>query len=204
VSIPTWLLGVVATMLVTAVLLVTGVLVDSNPSLPLPDVSLPRVASDVEPVCIETMRRSPLDLSWVAPRFQEQIGDGGIQTVSLGELSAHTQRPVRVAGFLHMEFESIALYPSRTALKEHWLSPRAVNRFPWVDFHSLWPHEAYWRTKAPAVSNRCVAVEGTYSRDPAEHFGRYSGAIRVLRLDVWSWPHRPYITTPPPPPPWKR
>jgi hypothetical protein len=34
------------------------------------------------------------------------------------------------------------------------------------------------------------------------HFGMFSGTIEeVLRLDVWSTPHRPFLTTPPPPPP---
>jgi hypothetical protein len=61
---------------------------------------------------------------------------------------------------------------------------------------------AYWQTKGPSISNRCVVVDGTYSSGAGGHFGMFNGTIRdVLRLDVWSTPHRPFVTTPPPPPP---
>jgi hypothetical protein len=131
------------------------------------------------------MRRSAADLSWVAPRREEQVRGRGIKTVTLGELPFHDGDPVRVAGLLHVEFEWVALYPSRTALEEGW-------RAPWVTLGSLWPDEPYWRTKGPSISDRCVALEGTYSGGPEGHFGMFNGTIRdVLRLDVWSTPHRP-------------
>ena len=67
---------------------------------------------------------------------------------------------------------------------------------------SLWPDEPYWRTKGPSISDRCVVVEGTYSGGAGGHFGMFNGTILdVLRLDVWSTPHRPFVTTPPPPRP---
>jgi hypothetical protein len=101
---------------------------------------------------------------------------------------------VRVAGVLHAEFEWVALYPSRAAMEEQsW-------RAPWVGLGSLWPDEPYWKTKGPSISDRCVVIEGTYSGGAGGHFGMFNGTIGdVLRLAVWSTPHRPFVTPPPPP-----
>jgi hypothetical protein len=47
-----------------------------------------------------------------------------------------------------------------------------------------------------------VVIEGMYSRGAGEQPGMFAGTIRdVLRLEVWSTPHRPFVATPPPPPP---
>lgn len=155
---------------------------------------LPLVGPDVEALCVEAMQRSPSDLSFVPDR-QEKVGDRDIKTVTWGELPLHGGEEVRVAGFLHVEFEWVALYPSRTALEEG-------QRAPWVRLNSLWPDEPYWHTRGPAISDRCAVVEGTYSGGPDARGGLFNGAIGELRrLDVWSTPHRPFITTPPPPPP---
>jgi hypothetical protein len=96
----------------------------------------------------------------------------------------------------HAEFEWVALYPSPAAMEEQ------STHAPWVTLSSLWPDEPYWKTKAPSISDRCVVVEGTYSGGKGGHMGMFDGTIEdVLRLDVWSTPHRPFVTTPPPPPP---
>jgi hypothetical protein len=75
---------------------------------------------------------------------------------------------------------------------------------PWVSFRSLWPGDASLRTLGPSISDRCVVVEGTYVGGAGGHFGLFNGTIQdVLRLEVWSAPHRPFVGAPlaPPPPP---
>jgi hypothetical protein len=107
----------------------------------------------------------------------------------------HNGDLVRVAGLLHAEFAWVALYPSRAALEDRW-------RAPWVSLGSLWPDEPYFLMKGPSISDRCVVVEGTYAYGPGGHSDMFNGTLRdVLRLDVWSTPYRPFITTPAPPPP---
>lgn len=158
------------------------------------DAPLPPVAPFVEQTCVETMRRARPDLTFVASRREDEIPEKKIPTVTLGELPLHNGHLVRVAGVLHAEFEWSALYPSRAALEDGW-------RAPWVTLSTLFPDEPYWQTKGPSISDRCVVVEGTYARGAGGHLGLFNGTIRdVLRLDVWSTPHRPFVTTPPPPP----
>src|SRR3954471_14714342 len=159
-------------------------------------VELPPVGRGVEQICAETMQRTAADLSWVAPNREERVRGHEIKTVTLGELPSHAGSLVRVAGVLHAELEWVALYPSRAAMEEQpW-------RSPWVSLGSLWPDEPYWKTKGPSISDRCVVLEGTYSGGTGGHMGMFNGTIEdVLRLDVWSTPHRPFITAPPPPPP---
>lgn len=157
-------------------------------------VELPPVGPSVEQICAETMHRTAPDLSWVAQGRKEKVRER--ETVTLDELPSHSGSLVRVAGVLHAEFEWVALYPSRAAMEEQsW-------RAPWVALGSLWPDEPYWRTRGPSISDRCVVLEGTYSGGAGGHFGMFNGTIGdVLRLDIWSTPHRPFVTTPPPPPP---
>lgn len=159
-------------------------------------VELPPVDPGVEQVCAETMQRTAPDLSWMAPNRQERVRGREIKTVTLGVLPSQSGSLVRVAGVLHAEFEWVGLYPSRAAMEDQsW-------RAPWVTLGSLWPDEPYWKTKGPSISDRCVVVEGTYSGGAGGHMGMFNGTIAdVLRLDVWSTPHRPFVTTPPPPPP---
>jgi hypothetical protein len=159
-------------------------------------VEVPHVGPSVEQICAETMQRTAPDLSWAAPNREERVRGREIKTVTLGELPSHTGSLVRVAGVLHAEFEWVALYPSRAAMEEQ------SSHAPWVTLGSLWPDEPYWKTKGPSISDRCVVVEGTYSGGAGGHFGMFNGTIEdVLRLDVWSTPHRPFVTTPPPPSP---
>jgi len=150
----------------------------------------------VEQVCVETMQRSTPDLSWVVKGREEKIRGREIESVTLGELPSHNGNLVRVAGVLHAEFEWVGLYPSRAAMEDQsW-------RAPWVTLGSLWPDEPYWKTRGPSISDRCVVVEGTYSGGAGGHMGMFKGTIGdVLRLDVWSTPHRPFVTMPPLPPP---
>ena len=158
------------------------------------DAPPPPIAPIVEQTCAETMRRARPDLTFVAPRREDETRERKIPTVTLGELPLHSGHLVRVAGVLHAEFEWSALYPSRTALEDGWHAP-------WVTLSTLFPDEPYWRTKGPSISDRCVVVEGTYSSGAGGHLGLFNGTIRdVLRLDVWSTPHRPFVTTSPTPP----
>lgn len=159
-------------------------------------VELPPIAPSVEQVCVDSMKWSSPDLSWSVEGREEKIQGREIKTVTLGELPLHDGRLVRVAGVLHAEFEWVALYLSRAAMEDR------SSRAPWVALGSLWPFEPYWRTKGPSISDRCVIVEGTYFRGPSGHYQMFDGLIRdLLRLEVWSVPHRPFITTVPPPPP---
>jgi hypothetical protein len=159
-------------------------------------VELPPVGPSVEQICAETMQRTSPDLSWVAQDREAKVRGLEIKTVTLGELPSHSGSLVRVAGVLHVEFESVGLYPSRVAMEDQSWRP------PWVTLGSLWPDEPYWKTRGPSISDRCVVVEGTYSGGAGGHMGMFNGTIGdVLRLDVWSTPHRPFVTTPPPPPP---
>jgi hypothetical protein len=154
----------------------------------------PPVGPSGEQICAETMRRSTPDLSWAVEGREEKIHGREIKTVTLGGLPSHNGNLVRVAGVLRAEFEWVALYSSRAAMEvQSW-------RAPWVTLGSLWPDEPYWRTKGPSISDRCAIIEGTHSGRAGGHFGMFNGTIRdVLRLDVWSTPHRPFVTTPPPP-----
>jgi hypothetical protein len=159
-------------------------------------VELPPVSPGVEQICAETMQRTAADLSWVAPNREEKVRGREVKTVALGELPSHTGSFVRVAGVLHAEFEWVALYSSRAAMEEQ------SSHAPWVTLGSLWPDEPYWKTKGPSISDRCVVVEGMYSSGTGGNSGMFNGTIGdVLRLDVWSTPYRPFVTTPPPPPP---
>jgi hypothetical protein len=159
-------------------------------------VEFPSVGPGVERICAETMQRTAADHSWVAPNHEERVRGREIKTVTLGELPSYVGSLVRVTGVLHAEFEWVALYPSRAAMEEQ------PTHAPWVTLSSLWPDEPYWKTKGPSISDRCVVVEGTYSGGTGGHMGMFNGTIEnVLRLDVWSTPHRPFIATPPPPPP---
>jgi hypothetical protein len=157
-------------------------------------VELAPVSPGVEQICAETMQRTAADLSWVAPNREEKVRGRQITTVTLDELPSHTGSVVHVAGVLHAEFEWVALYPSRAAMEEQ------STHAPWVTLDSLWPDEPYWKTKGQSISDRCVIVEGTYSEGAGGHSGMFNGTIGdVLRLDVWSTPHRPFVTTPPAP-----
>ena len=158
-------------------------------------VDLPPVGPSVEQACAEAMRVKRPDHSWLAPSRDATVNTGSIPTVAFGELPAHSGAVVRVAGVLHAEFEGEALYPSRAAMEE---KPRQGLRVRLAD---LWPDEAYLATKGPLISDRCVMVEGTYSSGWGGQFGLVTGAIQhVRRLDVWSTPHRPFVTALPSPP----
>jgi hypothetical protein len=168
----------------------------------VPDGTLPPIGPSVEPICLEAMRHAKADLVWNAPDRDDRARGRTPTSVRLSELRFHSGELVRVEGLLHAEFEWVALYPSRAALEGRW---RLEDRWPapWIALESLWPNEAerWWRTRGPSISDRCVRVEGWYEGGAAGHFGVFDGTVDVLRLEVWSEPHRPFDMTPPPPPP---
>jgi hypothetical protein len=156
-------------------------------------VQPPPLGPGVEPMCLDAMRRSPPDRTWVAPRREHGAG-AGATSVTLRELPLHDGQAVRVAGVLHAEFEWVALYSHRVTTME------GVGRAPWVRLDDFGGDLV---TLRPAVSDRCVVVEGTYSQGPSGHLGMFNGLIRdVVRLEVWATPHWPFDSTPrlPPPP----
>ena len=154
-------------------------------------VELPPVGPRVEQICAETMQRRTPDLSWLARDREVKVRGREIETVPLRELPSRSGSLVRVAGVLHADFEWVALYPSRAAMENpSW-------RAPWVTLGSLWPDEPFWKTKGPSISDRCVVIEGRYSGGASGPFGMFNGTIGdVLRLDVWSTPHRPFLGMP--------
>jgi hypothetical protein len=157
---------------------------------------LPPIGPAVEPLCLETMRRSAPDLTWSVPPREQRV-DRAVPTVTLGELPWHDRQLVRVAGVLHAEFEWVALYPSRDVI-----GFEEIGSGPWVDLYGLVPKPPdVW----PAISDRCVVVEGSYSKGRSGHMGMFNGRLDdLVRLEVWSTPHRPFVYTielPPPPPP---
>lgn len=153
---------------------------------------IPAVAPGLDQVCNDAMERSRPDLSWVARERDARIIGRDIKAVSLVALPFYMGDVVRVTGVLHAEFEWVALYPSRTAIEDPKSHP------PWVALGSLWPDEPYWETKAPLISDRCVIIEGPYDAGNA-HLNMFNGTIKAQRLDVWSVPHRPFITALPAP-----
>jgi hypothetical protein len=170
----TVLLASIAVIL--TVLVAAAVLVDRETA-----ASFPPVAPDVEPACAAAMQRSPPDVSFGAASREEQVRRYGMRNVTLGELKVAPAGYVRVAGVLHVEFEWIALYPSRSAIEQR-------TDAPWVALDTLWPDEPSWKTRGPSISDRCVIVEGSYEGGASGHMNMFNGVIRVQRLDVWSIP----------------
>lgn len=171
----------------------------SNRWVALPPVNLPSIDAayaGVEPVCVDAMRQRPPDLTWAAPGRDAMLRGRTIRPTALEHLQV-TGRPVRVAGVLHVEFEWATLYASRDAI---WLPHGYPRKEPWVNLLSLWPEEPFWLTKAPSISDRCVTIEGTYTGGGG-HMDGFNGVIdNVLRLEVWSTPHRPLPKFPVPVP----
>lgn len=178
---------------VGAALLAFWLHVSRPAELPSP-FELPSPGPHLESVCAEAIRKTPPDHSWVSPDRAAPVTHRPPETVTLDQLPFLQGAVVRVAGVLHAESEWAALYPSRRAMEEDSF------RAPWVRLSSLWPDEPCWNTRP--ISDRCVVVEGTYRGGAGGHFGMFQGEIAdVHRLDVWSTPHRPFVTTPPPAPP---
>ena len=157
--------------------------------MPIPS---PDIALDIEPACVEAMRRSPPDQTWNAPVVDAVTRLGKLPTLGYGQLSSSGGKAVRVAGVLHVEFEWVALYRSfedmRTDVGQG--GPAAS----WVSLGTLWPNEPFWLTKSSLISDRCAVVEGTFDALSGGHMGMFRGAIQeVRRLEVWSLPHRPFV-----------
>jgi hypothetical protein len=155
----------------------------------MPDPTPPAVGP-TDPECARAAAEREPDLV-----FSSQQGRSGIvRNVSFGELPAQQGKMVRVLGFLHVEFENVALYGSRQQAVRYWEGHDSVAApGVWPHIGRLWPYEAYWRTRGPSISGRCARITGTYRPGPAGHFGMFAGEIvDVQRLEVWSQPHRPW------------
>jgi hypothetical protein len=132
---------------------------------------------------MDAMNRPP-DITWAAPAREARVG--GAELTPLALLPTRGGRLVRVAGYLHLEFEWVALYPSRDAMEQR-------RQAPWVNFGILWQDEPYWKTRGPSISGRCAVVEGLYSHAASDGV-LFHGHLTALRLDVWSTPYRPIDT----------
>ena len=99
-----------------------------------------------------------------------------MHSVSLIELIAAPDRfngqPVRVIGFLHLEFEGNAVYLSEADHK-HAVTKNGL----WVTFKSGFSKE---------LSDSYVLLEGTFSANNQGHMGLWSGAIEdITRAERW-------------------
>jgi hypothetical protein len=167
-------------------------------------VAPPRLGPDVEAICLDTMRRSGPHRTLVAAHRKRPPYDP--VSVTLGELRLHDREFVRVAGFLHAEFEWVARYSSRGAMEFEWValySSRAAmddpSRATWVNLQGLADDQhTLWTT----LSDRCVVVEATYLKGAGGHIGVFNGTLNeVVKLEVWLTPYRPMARPEPPPPP---
>jgi hypothetical protein len=162
------------------------------------NLTAPPIDARIESSCTDAMRRPP-DLTWSAPDRERRFRTVGIPNVPFDLLFLHHERMVRVIGVLHVEFEWVALYRSRAAMDA-------------APFHAiglllghLWPGEPYWRDPGPSITDRCAIVEGYYRshtpnpRGASDPTGALTGTIDdVVRLEVWSSPHRAFVAFPPP------
>jgi hypothetical protein len=107
--------------------------------------------------------------------------DDSVQDVSLIQLIAQPEkfdgRPVRLIGFLRIEFEGNAIYLHREDF-DHGISKNGV----WIDV----PADMSDRQKRD-VNMRYVICAGIFSANNHGHMGMFSGAItNVRRLEFWS------------------
>lgn len=159
-------------------------------------VPVPEVASGIDPACVAAMRQSAPDLTWTAPGRNKMVRTHAIATVSPGQVAFHDRERVRVLGMLLLAGSGHLL-----AFQDQARERESLLGVPSVNFRLLWPGEPYWLTKAPSVSGRCVVVEGTVSLSAAGGEVWSAGVIDdVVRLDVWSEPHRPLVRMPRRPP----
>jgi hypothetical protein len=94
-------------------------------------------------------------------------------------------RQVRMSGFLHVEFEHVALYSS-------WEQATAGSHNGlWLSLDPLFPHWAYWQSPGTDITDRCARVEAELLAVPSSRRSRCIGRLDVTRLEVWSKPYRP-------------
>jgi hypothetical protein len=179
--------AVVSVVAIVTVLLAGALVVMLRAPLPLPRVDL-----GVEEACMNAMERPP-EMTWVMPDRQARMRGVEPEAVPLAVLPTRGGHLVRVAGYLHVDFEWVALYPSREAMERRQQAPS-------VTLDAFWPDEPYWKTQGPSISGRCAVVEGWYERVSGGSVNIH-GRLEPLRLEVWSTPHRPIDTSVPAPPP---
>ena len=102
-----------------------------------------------------------------------------LRDVSMIQLIANPQQydgtPIRLIGFLNLEFEGNALYLHRE------------------DFEYSMPTNAIWISltdqqliSSSKLSGGYVVIEGIFSAERRGHFGMFSGSIeKITRLNTW-------------------
>ena len=161
------------------------------------DEPLPRIG----PASNQSVRRrcgghQNLSCACTAPRPPESWPHAHFREVP--QLPFHSGEFVSVEGVLHAEFESVrSLLRPGLLWRNGGTAPRGLRLIRCGRPRLEW----WWRTRGPLrLAARCARVEGWYEGGAAGHFGAFDGTVDVLRLEVWSTPHRPFETTPPAPP----
>jgi hypothetical protein len=165
---------------------------------------LPGIETD--PVCESVAKTREPDIVFAST--PDAVRASPSVDVSFGELRSFGNQRVRVTGFLVVEFDHKALYPSREIAVAEWSDlrrPYRAIRGVWTILPNVFESgEPWWKTEGPAISYRCARVSGEFFRGPTVELPRFTfadGRIKVSRLEVWSEPYRPYdIPTRPPRP----
>jgi hypothetical protein len=113
--------------------------------------------------------------------FPKPAPDDSVHDVSLIQLIAQPEKfdgkPVRLIGFLRIEFEGNAVYLHREDF-DHGISQNGV----WIDI----PSDMTDRQRRE-VNMRYVICAGVFSATNRGHMGMFSGALtKVRRLEFWS------------------
>lgn len=116
--------------------------------------------------------------------FAQLAHAAGSQTVTMQQLLAEPQRfegqRVRTTGFLRLEFEANALYPTRDDFNN-----TVMQHAVWLDLTN-----AQLR-RLSKLNNGHVVVEGVFSAQYKGHGGKWPGALRqVGSVRMWRKPRR--------------
>jgi hypothetical protein len=116
--------------------------------------------------------------------FAQLAHAAGAQTVTMQQLLAEPQRfegqRVRTTGFLRLEFEANALYPTRDDFNN-----AAMEHAVWLDLSN-----AQLR-RLGKLNNGHVVVEGEFSVQYKGHGGKWLGVLRhVAGVRMWRKPGR--------------
>ena len=155
------------------------------------EVPLPPVGPSVEQICAETMKRSTPDLSWVVQDREEKIRGREIKTATLDDLPPNNGNLLR--GPECCTWNSNGWRSTCPALR--WRIGRGAHHGSRLvrsgQASQIGGKQGGHRFSTDASSSRARtwAVRAGISACSTE---RYED---VLRLDVWSTPHRPLVTS---------